>query len=318
MARAARRRRPAALLLATQSTLAAGEPCASPDTLIICAPGKSGTSTLSTLLQSISRRNGFTLIDSRADPTTGLQHADAKSSLQFYHNVLRKRPGDRVVWLSHVELHDWMLQLSDRGSVGVLTILREPVARSRSMYEFFRRIGGPGDPTVPFERCYGLGERPSGCLDDPTRLYGASQHELQIQFFDGIARADYVAACRTYRRSPCPVDEALDQKAYLHNATARLRRVDAIAVLERLDASLRLFELTYPRWFGGLSEAYASHAAGRANSDPSRDGGETPTSVDRGLFESNRYNEADLAFYAAAKAAFEDQVATRRERCGEG
>ena len=72
-------------------------------------------------------------------------------------------------------------------------------------------------------------------------------HELQIGFFDGIERAAWQAACNL-EHSPCPLERAIDQDAYLWNATLRLRQVDAIGLVEDddLETALQHFEHTYP------------------------------------------------------------------------
>lgn len=112
------------------------------------------SSTLAALLkQSYEREKRLRDIpfDTRGGGTH--QHADAHQSLAFWKATLSLK---RTVWISHTEVHEWMLEKSARGVLGLLTILREPIARSRSLYEYFRRAGQEGDPTVPYATCYNV------------------------------------------------------------------------------------------------------------------------------------------------------------------
>ena len=286
------------------SSCAYGDPCSSPETLIVIAPGKSGTSTLAALLSRIANRNDFELIDTRGGEP---QHPDAKAAHDFYHDRLARGSDPdqpRRIWISHSELHDWMLHLADHGVIGLLTILREPIARSRSMYEYFRRAGLQGDPVISWEDCFGS----AGNCTDPTRLFGASQHEMQIQLFDGIERSRYLAECSGRPSGPCALDHALDQDEYLRNATARLRRVDAIAVLEDWEASLAHFERTFPSWLAGLGNAFRSSEAAHLNSAPARRDNSSERVLDRRPFESDRRNFAELSFYESAKQIRSSQL----------
>ena len=177
------------------------------------------------------------------------------------------------------------------------------------MYEYFRRAGMHGDPKVPWDECFGslAPSNKSECSE--TRLYGANQHELQIQFFDGIERSRYLAECSgAFARHPCALDRALEQDEYLRNATARLWRVDAVAVLEDWQTSLAHLEHTFPSWLDGLSSAYRSSDEAHLNSAAARRDNSSERVLDRRPFESDRRNHADLSFYESAKRLLYSQM----------